>query len=148
MIFTLLGLWLSMLIAGDTPTGRMMRRWSVEKPAERLSRIHRRTVLAVMVMVALGGAAVLIMGHDGIQIFGMAAPELTSMLAMIDLGVVLDAAVLAIAAASMGSLRGIHAVLRRMRSRPRTARARRTRRPERRISSNDDEHPAGLALAA
>lgn len=143
----LLGLWLTMIAAPGTPVGTMLQRWLVAKPAAALSRVHRGAVLVVLVMAALASIAFLIMGHDGIQLFGLAAPELGTMLAMVDLGVVLDVTVLAIAAVASGSLRGVRAVLPRMRPRARTVRSRRVRRADK-PAANDDSDGRGWVLAA
>jgi hypothetical protein len=146
----LLGLWLAMMIARGTATGRSMRRWLVEKPAAQLSRIRRGTLWFVLLMVLMASATVWVMGHEGLQLFGMAMPELTSMMLALDVMSVLDTAVVvAIAATSVrwGAVRT--AVVARLRGRARSARARRSR-PVERPSANDDEDRAAgtLKLAA
>lgn len=145
MIIALIGIWLTMLVAGDTAVGRTLHRWTVAKPAARLSRISRTHVAVMALLVGIGIGMWLAMGHDGLSLYGMAMPELTGLLASIEVTSFIDAAIaVALVATSVrwGAVRT--AVTQRMRA----SRARRVRRAERRAPSNDDEGPAGLALAA
>lgn len=143
MIVAMLGLWLTMLVAGDTPSGRWLRRWMVEKPAARLSRISRMQVAVVLLLAAIGGGAFWLLGHDGLGLFGMALPELTGLLASVEVTAFIDAA---IAMAFVATSVRWSAVVRQLRGgRPRAIRPRRRERP---APSNDDEDPARLRLAA
>jgi len=54
MLVTLLGLWLMLMLAGDTPLGRTMRRGLVEWPAARLAGIRRGAVISWMILFAIG----------------------------------------------------------------------------------------------
>jgi hypothetical protein len=146
LTMVLAAIWLAMLAARGTPLGVSMRRWLVEKPAASLSRIRWETVLTLALLCLFGGAAFLILGHEGVQLFGMAAPELAGLLAMIDLGVVVDVALVAIAAASTGGWRAVRAMFGVRVQRPRALRARRTARPAR-PAANDDEDGAALRAA-
>jgi hypothetical protein len=147
MIVALLWLWLGMLVAGDTPVGRLMRRWGVEKPAARLSRISRMQVTLALLLIVIGLSAWAAMGHDGLSLYGMAMPELTGMLASIEMTSFIDAAIAATLVATSVRWSAVRtAVAQRLgRARARTVRA---RRPERPACSNDDDGPAGVALAA
>lgn len=142
MILALLWLWLAMLIAGDTPVGRSLRRWTVEKPAARLSRISRTQVAVVLILLATGTGAWLLLGHDGLSLYGMALPELTGLLASIEMTSFIDAAIAATLVATSVRWRAVTGLVRRR------ARAIRTRRAERPAPSNDDEEPAPALLAA
>jgi hypothetical protein len=145
MIVALLWLWLGMLVAGDTPAGRLMRRWGVEKPAARLSRISRTQVALVVLLIAIGLSAWMAMGHDGLSLYGMAMPELTGMLASIEMTSFIDAAIAVTLVATSVRWDAVRAAVAQRLGRARSVR---TRRPERRTPSNDDEGPAELELAA
>lgn len=147
MIVALLWLWLGMLVAGDTPTGRLMRRWSVEKPAVRLSRISRTQVTLAMLLIVIGLGAWGVMGHDGLSLYGMAMPELTGMLASIEMTSFIDATIAVTLVATSVRWSAVRTAVAQRLGRVR-ARSVRTRRAERRTPSNDDEGPARLALAA
>lgn len=147
MIVALLWLWLGMLVAGDTPTGRLMRRWGVAKPAARLSRISRTQVTLAVLLIVIGLSAWGLMGHDGLSLYGMAMPELTGLLASIEMTSFIDAAIAVTLVATSVRWSAVRAAVTQRLGRTR-ARTARTRRPGRRTPSNDDEGPAGLALAA
>lgn len=147
LLAIVIGTWAMLLAARGTPIGAAMRRWLVEKPAARLSRIHRRAVLTMLALVLAGLAAWWVIGHEGILIYGMALPELTAALAMIDLGVMVDVAVMLAVTTASGSWRALRSLLAARLGRARTPRARRTRRPQRPAANDDGEAP-GVALAA
>ena len=143
MIVALLGLWLTMLVAGDTSIGRLLRRWTVEKPAARLSRISRTQIALVLLLAAIGGGAFWLLGHDGLGLFGMALPELTGLLASVEVSAFIDAAIGVTLVATSVQWSAVAGRVRGAR-----ARAIRTRRADRPAPSNDDEHPAPTLLAA
>jgi hypothetical protein len=145
MVVALLWLWLGMLVAGKTPTGRVLRRWMVEKPAARLSRISRTQVALVMLLIVAGLSAWAVMGHDGIGLYGMAMPELTGILASIEVTSFIDAAIAVTLVATSVRWSAVRTAVAQRLGRARSVR---TRRPERPASSNDDEGPAALSLAA
>jgi hypothetical protein len=147
MILALLGVLATMLVAGDTPIGRSLHRWLVEKPAARLARISRVQVAVVLLLAATGAGAFWLLGHEGLQLFGMMAPELTGLLASVEVMGLLDAAITVALIASSVRWNAVRtAVIPRLRG-SRT-RARRTRRAERPTPANDDEDPAELRLVA
>jgi len=143
MIVVLLAIWATLLIAGDTPIGRAMQHWLVAKPAARLSRISRIQVALAVLLLATGVGAYWLLGHDGLSLYGMAMPELTGLLASVEVTSFLDAAITVTLVATSVHWRALVQRLRGGR-----ARSVRTRRAERPAPSNDDEHPAALRLAA
>lgn len=147
MLTALLGIWAAMLIAGDTPIGRSLRRWLVEKPAARLSRISPTQVALVLLLTVTGVGAYLLLGHEGLGMFGMMMPELTGLLASVEVTALIEAGVTALVVATSVQWRAVRAAaVQRMRGvRARSVRSRRVGRP---ASANDDEGPAGLRLAA
>ena len=148
MLLTMLvGLWATLLAAPGTPIGRGLARWLVVKPAAVLSGIRRGAVLAVLALVVVGLSCWFVMGHEGVLVYGMALPELTAAMAMMDLGVMLDVAVVMVATISTGSWRALRMILPRYRAR--TPRARRSRAARKPASNDDGEGPAAAwALAA
>ncbi len=147
LLAIVIGIWALMLLARGTPIGDTLHRWIVEKPAAWIAGIHRQTVLALLGLVLIGLACWWVIGHEGILLYGMALPELTAALAMIDLGATVDVAVLLVAAASSGGWRAMRTLAAQRLSRARSTRARRTQRPQRPAANDDGEGPA-FALAA
>lgn len=147
LLAIVIGTWAMLIAARGTPIGAAMRRWLVEKPAARLSRIHRNTVLTVLALALAGLAAGWVIGQEGILVYSMALPELTAALAMIDLGVMVDVAVMLVAATASGGWRALRALLATRLGHARTPRGRRTRRPKGPAANDDGEGPA-FALAA
>ena len=147
LVAILIATWAALIAARGTPIGAWMQRWLVEKPAAMLSGIHRNTMLAVLALVVIGFACSWVIGREGILLYSMALPELTAALAMIDLGMMVDMAVLLVAAASTGGGRVGMAMVRGRVGRARSTRARRTHRPRRPAANDDGEGPA-FALAA
>jgi len=143
MIAVLLAIWATLWIAGDTPVGRLLQRWLVAKPAARLARISRMQVVLVLLLMAIGLGALGLLGHDGLSLYGMAMPELTALLASVEVTGFIDAAIAMTLAATSVQWRALVQRLHGGR-----ARSVRTRRAERPAPSNDDEHPAVLRLAA
>jgi hypothetical protein len=135
---------LMLVLADGTPLGRSMRRVMVEMPAAALSRIRRGTVLAGAALALTGLLCWWLIGHEGMAMFGMALPELGGALAMVDLGVVADVALVLVAGVAAGGWQMLRVVAARRKAR--TPRARRSR-PARKPAANDDDRPA-FALAA
>ncbi|HET9510896.1 MAG TPA: hypothetical protein VFO80_07050, partial [Sphingomonas sp.] len=64
ILVALLLTWGALMLAGDTPAGRALRRMLVDAPAARLSRVtHGHVTLAILVF---GGTGLLIavLGHE------------------------------------------------------------------------------------
>lgn len=146
LLLGMLGLWALLFAARGAPIGDALNRWLVEKPAARLSAIHRQTVLAALALGAIAFACWWVIGHEGILVYSMMLPELTALLAMIDLGVMLDVALVVVAGAASGSWRTFRAML-PQRFAGRTPRARRTRAPRKPAANDEGDGPA-FALAA
>lgn len=142
-----IGTWAMLIAARGTPFGAAMQRWLVEKPAARFARIHRQTVLAALALVLAGLAAGWLIGQEGVLLYSMALPELTAALAMIDLGVMVDVAVMLVAATASGGWRALRTLLAARLGQARTPRARRARHAQRPTANDDGEGP-GFALAA
>lgn len=148
LLAILIATWATLIAARGTPIGAAMQRWLVEKPAAMLSGIHRQTWLALLALVVIGFTCSWVIGKEGIMLYGMALPELTAAMAMIDLGVMVDVAVLLVATASTGGWRAVRTMVSVwLGGRSRSARTRRTRRPQRPAANDDGERP-GFALAA
>ncbi|HVJ03022.1 MAG TPA: hypothetical protein VM662_12625 [Sphingomonas sp.] len=145
LLTILLGMWALLLAGKGTPIGQWLERWLVLKPATTLSRIRRNTVLVVATLGLVALFCWWVIGHEGMIMYSMALPELSAALAMIDLGVVLDIAVVAIGGAAAGGWQVLRALIRP--ARPRTSRTRRVR-ALRKPAANDDGEGPGLALAA
>lgn len=149
MLVTLLGLWLMLMLAGDTPLGRTMRRGLVEWPAARLAGIRRGAVISWMILAAIGALCFWFLEEEGLRLFTMAMPEIAGWISMFEIGALVDALVVAVMAAStlrFGAARNWIAA--RLAMRRRAPRQRRNR-PAARSASNDDEDiGARFALAA
>lgn len=148
MLGALLGIWLMLLLAGDTPAGRLLHRALVAWPAERLVQVRRGAVLTWMLLGAIGLLAFWFLEEDGLRLFSMALPEIAGWISMFEVSAVVDALVVAVAAASslrFGAVRSWVAA--RLPMGRRATRARRSRSVERN-ASNDDEDSRSLALAA
>lgn len=148
MTVALLGLWLTLLLAGDTPAGRLMRRALVEWPAARLAAITRGAVITWMLLGAIGLLAFWFREEDGLRLFTMALPEIAGWISMFEVSALVDALVVAVAAVSslrLGAVR--HWLAARLPGARRATRARRSR-PIERSASNDDEDSSAWALAA
>ena len=147
MIAALLGLWLALLLAGDTPAGGLMRRALVEWPAARLARIRRGAVIAWMILGAIGLLCFWFLEEEGLRLFAMALPEIAGWITMFEVGTLVDTILVAAMAAStlrFGAMR--HWIAARLPTGRRAKRARRARPVAR--PSNDDEDGPAPALAA
>jgi hypothetical protein len=148
MIVTLLGLWLTLLLACDTPVGRWMQRVLVEWPAVRLARLRRGAVITWALLGAIGLLAFWFLEEDGLRLFTMALPEIAGWISMFEISAVVDGLVVAVAALSslrVGAVR--HWLAARLPMGRRATRARRARSVARK-ASNDDEDSRAFALAA
>ena len=147
LVTLLLVLWGVMWIAPETEVGRFLNHWLVVVPAARLARVRRETVIMLLVLCLLGLGCAWLIGHDGLQMFGMAAPDLAMLLTSFEVASYIDAVIAVMLAASAVRWSAVRMVIVRRLRRPRAARARRVRRPERR-PANDDEGRGALQIAA
>ncbi len=146
MIVTLIGLWLTLLAAGDTPIGRGMNRIAVEGPARWLGRFTRGHAITFLLCVLFLGTVALLLEEEGLRLAAMYAPELIGLLASMEFTAAIDALAVAIATAS--TLR-IVVVRDWVRTRlGKGMRARRTRRVRRAAPPSNDDEPGALPLAA
>ena len=144
LVGAVVGLWLAMWAAGDTPIGRTLRRWMVERPAARLSRISRGQILLFLTLAGIALALIWLLENDGRMLVAMGLPDVMSFAVAIDLASLLDVAAVAVVAASTVHLRTITAWLRR-RPTPRRPHARSVRIRRERSPANDDEDRPALA---
>jgi hypothetical protein len=144
LLGALLGLWLATWAAGDTPIGRTLRHWTVERPAARLSRISPGQILLFLTLAGVAVALIWLLENDGRMLVAMGLPDVLSFAVAIDLASLIDLAAVAVIAASTIRVRSVlHWVRRRAtprRPRARTIRVRRARPP-----ANDDEERPALA---
>jgi len=136
------------------PVGRFLRRRLVETPARLLSNLSRGQLLGLTLVLLLGGAAAFLFEAEGLRLFSMAAPELTTWVMVFDVTVVFDMAVLALTLQAVASGRDLNRILRRVcqtvaahtSAVGRRRRTRRRRRPRARHPDADDAGP-GLVFA-
>lgn len=140
----LLGLWLALWAAGDTPVGHAMRGWMVEWPARRLSRISRGQILLFLTLASVVVTLIWLLENDGRMLVAMGLPDVLGFAMAFDVASLLDLAAVAVLAASTIRLRAVGRwVATRLsprRPRKRSVRVRRTRLP-----ANDDEGRPALA---
>ena len=149
ILVALLLTWGALMLAGDTPAGRALRRMLVDAPAARLSRVTRGHVTLAILVFGGTGLLIAVLGHEAARFLAMGLPEFAGWVTMFEVTAYLDAAVAVVTAVSMTRIAEIKAWLRTLPSprRPRS-RAPRHQRAARgvRKPSNDDE--PGWALAA
>ncbi|HEX4695073.1 hypothetical protein [Sphingomonas sp.] len=137
-----IGLWLTLIAARGTPVGRLLHRWLVAMPADRLSRVERSHVLLLLVIVGIVVVATWLLAEEARVMLAFGLPDLAGLAAAIDLGTLLDVTLVAVAAASAVRVRSIVAWMRGRpaprRPRQRTIRVRRSRPP----ANDDDGRPA------
>lgn len=141
MLGALLGLWLAIWAAGDTPIGRALRNGMVERPAARLSRISRGQILLFLTLAGVALALIWLLENDGRMLVAMGLPDVLGLAMAIDAASLLDLALVAVVAASMIRVRAVVNWLRpraTRRPRARSGRVRRVRPP----ANDDDERPA------
>lgn len=106
-------LWLVLLIvlaltvADQGPVGITLRRWLVETPARRLSRLTAGQTAGLCLIVVLGVAAIVLFEADGARMFAMAAPDMIAWALMFDVTVIFDLFVLAISLRAVAGWRGL-----------------------------------------
>lgn len=139
-------IWLAMLAAGRTCTGKAMRGVLVEAPARWFSR-RTRGQLITLALIFTGTALVIgVMEHEGVMLMAMYSPEIVMALASIEFTMVdvIVATLLTATSLRLGMVRAWLGVRLLPRSRaPRTRRIRRVKPP-----ANDDCDEGALPLAA
>ena len=140
----LITLWAMLLASRGTAAGRILHRWLVEAPARWLARITRGHVLMASATLIVVATVIWVMQADGLIVLGMAAPDMFVMASMVDVSMLLDVTLVAIAAASMLRVRAIRHWIGHIAPRRPRARAVRVRRE--RPPANDDEDRPGWAL--
>ncbi|MFN3670156.1 MAG: hypothetical protein ACK4VY_12675 [Brevundimonas sp.] len=88
-------------VAPDSAVGRALRRGLVEAPARALNRLRPGKVVFLALLVAAGVAAVLLFEAEGLRLYGFMLPDLLAWFAVFDVGVFIEA--LLIAGAVMGA---------------------------------------------
>lgn len=150
IIFGLVVLALAvMLAAPDSASGRALRRSLVETPARALNRLRRGKIVFFVLLAAAGLMLALLFKADGVRLFGLMLPDLMVWFAVFDVGVFIDALLIAGAVLGANGLSVVRArvsalsgeivlfVRRRAARQPRLRRAR--SRPMRKAV--DDERP-------
>lgn len=137
---------ITLLVAPDTPVGRLLQRHLVVAAVARLARI---TPGQILLALAVGGVVAFVawlMQGDGVALLGMAAPEASSWLITFEVSGYLDMLAAVLFAAAPVRVRGVTDGWRVAR-RPtrRAARARRSRQMARPVAANDDEHRRAAA---
>ena len=149
VLIALLLIWAAVVLAGETPVGRTLRRALVDWPARRLSRITREQVVLATVMFGGTGLIVAVLGHEAARFLAMGLPELASWVTMFEVTAYLDAAVAMATALTVTRVAAVKAWARSLpvlrHARPRTPRQQRPAQAPRK-PANDDE--PGLAAAA
>ncbi|MES2338826.1 MAG: hypothetical protein V4537_12090 [Pseudomonadota bacterium] len=142
-------LWLTLLVAPETPIGGAIHRWTVAKPAARLNRITRGQVLFVLLLVTGASLVGWLIGHEAGRLMAMGLPELAIWATMFEVTAYLDTIAAIVTAASAMRFAGIKARVRAVFT-PRRPMARAPRaRPRRVEPANDDEDSwAGRAMAS
>ncbi|WP_420606600.1 hypothetical protein [Novosphingopyxis sp.] len=149
-----LALCAAMAIAGDSPVGRALHRWLVERPAAVFDRIGFDHLVVAAMAVGLLLLAIWCGEGDGLRMLGFAAPDLAAWLTTVEIATYLDALAATALAVSTMRLKRVHrlsmAVLTSSFSHPALNAARpRCRRHRTNIApANDDEDGAAFALAS
>ena len=129
-------LLLVLLRAPETRIGRWLHRALVAPTAARLDRIGRGHLLAGTALAVLVAAVLAVVGHEGVQLAAMAAPDLAAWAAAADVATLFDLAAAALAAALTLRPGRDRTAIRPGRPRPRRRRSPlRPRQP----AANDDE---------
>lgn len=140
----------------DTGIARDLHRWLVEAPARRLNRLKPGKVAFYTLLAVAGLVLVLLFEADGVRLFGFMLPDTLAWFAMFDVGVFVDALLIAGAIAATNGLRAIRSQaialprLVRTIARRGAARARRVLRSSSRSkgATSDDDGPAQPAHPA
>lgn len=134
LIATMLMAWLILVLAPATPIGRVLRAALVTMPAMRLAGISRGRVVLLLAVAVLAGVVAWLVGHEALQLAGLAAPEIAAALTSVELAAYADALIAVVLTATTMNLRRVGGPARPRRAMPR---ARRVRRAEH--AANDDD---------
>lgn len=134
----------------ETGAARFLRRWLIEAPARWLNRTTVWRVLFFGGLIAAGLAMTLLFEAEGLLLYGFMAPEIALWAMMFDVGLVIDAILIAaavlagnglkVARMRMQALIGRRVAVLRLRTAGRAVRPSVGRRPAR--TPADDDRPA------
>ena len=149
MILMMLTLCVVAMAWTDTAVGRALRDVLVDRPARKLAAVARGKAVFYAGLGLAGLIAVILFGAEGLQLFGFMAPETMAWFVMFDVGVFIDALILASLLASSRGWQSAKMATQQWRERLdlafgriRTAmRATRTPRPRRPARRPDDSEP-------
>jgi hypothetical protein len=94
-----------MLASPDSAPGRALRRGLVETPARALNRLRRGKIVFFVLLAAAGFTLALLFKADGVRLFGLMLPDLMVWFAVFDVGVFIDALLIAGAVLGANGLR-------------------------------------------
>lgn len=123
-----------MLASPDSAPGRALRRVLVEAPARALNRLRRGKIVFFVLLAAAGLVLALLFKADGLRLFGLMLPDLMVWFAVFDVGVFIDALLIAgaiLAANGVSEARARVAAMPRMIARLLARRGARARLPRR-----------------
>lgn len=129
----------------ETGIGRSLNRWLVEAPASALNRVRPGKAAFYALLATLGFTLVLLFEAEGLRLFGFMLPETLVWFAMFDVGVFIDALLIAAAILASNGLRVVRAQAEALSQRMTigivrlSRRARRPARPGRKAA--DDDRP-------
>jgi len=92
----LLLFWFALLVADGTPIGRTLRWMLVEVPAGWCNRWSRGDMLLVFTLLAGAALILWLMEAEGRLFLGMLGPDIVAGASMLELGTLLDVAVMAV----------------------------------------------------
>lgn len=153
MLVAFISLWLALVVLPDIPMRRGLRRWMVELPADRLSRVTRGQWMMLGLALASAALCVWIIGQEAPLLIGMGLPDVAMIASSVELSSLLDVAVTAMLLSAgvrwRDRVQAMRARVWRARAgAARRQRARRTRRPVRKAANDDDPAPLWLNAAA
>ncbi|MFC5345076.1 hypothetical protein ACETK8_03610 [Brevundimonas staleyi] len=89
----------------ETPVARSMRRWLIEAPARWLNRKNVWRTLFYVGLAAAGLAMIVLFEAEGAILYGAMAPEILTWAVLFDVGVLIDALLIAAAVMATNGLR-------------------------------------------
>lgn len=150
--------WVVLVIAGNTPIGRLLNRLMVEMPATALNRLEPGHVALAIVVTILVIVHLTAGDSDPIRMVALFAPDMVLWLMSFEIGAIVEAVVALTAAAAAlrraGVDVGVRAALKTLCIRPprhaknTVDRARKGPRRDRKSPANDDDDGAAFALAS
>lgn len=146
MIFLMF--WAALAIAGDTPFGRLLRRFMVDFPARIATRANVTIALVILALIILHLSA----GEaDPVRLLGLFAPDLAIWLVGFEISAIVDLAAGFAALAAwcwIGAKSALTTLIVRFWKRPKIRAKRARRRRDRVLPANDDEDGHEFALAS